>query len=169
MKFSYQCVLIFSIWLALSFIFAIVILVKKKSNEYDDCSLRAWYLIGSITYFLVSFLTVKVIPRNIAKEYLKMTEEMALDASCVSPLEMCENAAFSKFKKDPANRKKAMSACEGKPSKTKCTEKLIKKCGKLMASKSPAVAEQFKSFSDNAPTKETLSFCKNAAASNVKK
>ena len=167
MKFSHQCLLIFSIWLVSSFLFLIVILVKKKSNEYDDCSLRAWYLIGSIIYFLLSFLIVKVIPRNLAKEYLKMTKDMALDTSCLSPLEECEQAAYSKFRGDAVNTKKAMSACEGKSSKSKCTEKLIKKCGKLMASKGPAFAEDFKKFSGKSSTKETLSFCKGAAQSHL--
>ncbi len=166
MKFFTQCLIIFSIWFVATVIFAIVLAIKK---EEDHCSARVWYFIGSIVYFLIAVVIVLLIPRNIAKEYIKMSEDMAADSSCVSPMELCEQNAYKNFRGDPINTKKAMKTCENKSSKSHCTDTLLNKCSKLMKSKGSEYLEDFQRFAKERSIKETLGMCKGVAESNLTK
>ena len=167
MKYVKRCVIICCAWLILNLIFSIVIIVKGEDRYHDgNMKLLAWYLSGTIVYFLIAGMIAWFAPRNIAKEYIKMSNEMALDDSCLSPMEQCEKSAYKDFRGDPTNTKKAMAACIGKQSESKCTDRLKKRCREMMKSKGREYLEEFERFAKTQSTKETLGLCKGMAENN---
>ena len=168
MNLANRWLLIFSVWLGLNLIFVICTSLLRIDDQcHHDDYMPAWYLLGTIVYFLIAFMIAILIPRNIAKEYIKMTKSMALDNSCLSSMEHCEQVAYKEFRGNPKQTNIAMSACIGESSKSACTDKLIAKCGELMSSKSNRYFEDFQGFAETRSTKETLGMCKGVAESSI--